>query len=70
MYSNPAGNASRTDGLLLKGEVMANILIGSDGIPIEQSSDGAFYVTEKKIEQAKNDLKEFKDIVNGHSEES
>ncbi|QQO39701.1 hypothetical protein SEA_BELFORT_13 [Streptomyces phage Belfort] len=44
---------------------MANIFIGRDGVPIEQSDDGAFHVTEKKIERAKTDLKKFKEIVNG-----
>jgi len=47
---------------------MANIYIGKDGVPIEQDDDGAFHVTEEKVEQAKSDLKEFKEIVNGPSE--
>jgi hypothetical protein len=62
-YSNPAGNARRVDGLLPKGEIMANIYIGSDGVPIEQDDDGAFYVTEKKAE----DSKKFEEIINGPS---
>ena len=49
---------------------MGNIYIGSDGIPVEQSDDGAFYVTEEKIEQAKSDLAEFKEIVNGPESDS
>jgi hypothetical protein len=48
---------------------MANIYIGSDGVPIEQSDDGAFHVTEKKVKQAQKDLKEFKEIVDGPTEE-
>lgn len=42
---------------------MANIYIGSDGVPIEQDDDGAFYVTEKKAE----DSKKFEEIINGPS---
>ncbi|XAO35210.1 hypothetical protein SEA_FRANCOB_10 [Streptomyces phage Francob] len=49
---------------------MPNIYIGSDGVPIEQSDDGAFYVTEEKVEQGKQDLKDFKEIVNGPTEKS
>lgn len=46
---------------------MANIYIGADGVPIEQSDDGAFYATEKKS----NDSKEFLEIINdGHPESS
>lgn len=40
---------------------MANILIGEDGLPIEQDEDGAFRVTQDKV----NDAKEFEEIVNG-----
>ncbi|QNN99118.1 hypothetical protein SEA_FAUST_12 [Streptomyces phage Faust] len=49
---------------------MPNIYIGSDGVPIEQDADGAFYVTEQKTQKAKSDLEEFKEIVNEPSEES
>lgn len=49
---------------------MANVYIGSDGTPIEQDDDGAFYVTQEKVEQAKEDLKEFKEIVNGPGDKS
>lgn len=42
---------------------MANVYIGSDGVPIEQDDDGAFHVTEEKAE----DSKKFEEIVNGPS---
>ncbi|WMI33648.1 hypothetical protein SEA_PATELGO_12 [Streptomyces phage Patelgo] len=44
---------------------MANVYIGSDGVPIEQSADGAFYVTQEKADTSK----EFEEIVNGRTEE-
>ncbi len=44
---------------------MANIYIGSNGVPIEQSDDGAFYVTQEKADVSA----EFEEIVNGPSEE-
>lgn len=40
---------------------MPNIHIGSDGLPVEQSEDGAFYVTEEKAEVSK----QFKEVING-----
>lgn len=43
---------------------MANVYIGSDGVPIEQSADGAFYVTEEKSKTSK----EFLEIMNGRTE--
>jgi hypothetical protein len=49
---------------------MPNVYIGSDGVSVEQSDDGAFHVTEEKVEQAKSDLKDFKEIVNGNREKS
>ncbi len=39
---------------------MANIYIGSDGMPIEQSEDGAFYVTQEKADTSQ----QFKEIMN------
>lgn len=44
---------------------MANIYIGSNGVPIEQSDDGAFYVTQEKAEVSQ----EFEEIVNGDADE-
>lgn len=44
---------------------MANIYIGSDGVPIEQSADGAFHVTQEKIETSEK----FEEIVNERTEE-
>jgi len=44
---------------------VANIYIGSDGVPIEQDDDGAFYVTEEKSQ----DSKKFMEIVDGESSE-
>ena len=38
-----------------------NIFIGSNGIPIEQSDDGAFHVTQDKSD----DSEKFEEIVNG-----
>lgn len=43
---------------------MANLWIGSDGVPVEQSEDGAFYVTQEKADTSK----EFEEIVNGPAE--
>lgn len=43
---------------------MGNIYIGADGVPIEQNDDGAFYVTQEKVE----DSKEFEEIMNGPTE--
>lgn len=43
---------------------MANMAIGADGIPIEQSEDGAFHVTQEKVDESKK----FEEIVNGPSE--
>lgn len=40
---------------------MANVYIGSDGVPFEQDDDGAFYVTQDKVE----DSNKFKEIVDG-----
>jgi len=65
MYSNPAGNARRMVGLLRKGEIMGNFYIGSDGVPIEQDDDGAFYVTQEKADVSA----EFEEIVNGPNQE-
>jgi len=45
---------------------MGNFFIGSDGVPIEQSADGAFYVTQEKADTSKK----FEEIVNGPTEES
>ena len=44
---------------------MANLYIGADGVPIEQDEDGAFYVTQEKVE----DSEKFKEIVNGPNQE-
>ncbi|AXG66135.1 hypothetical protein SEA_ANNADREAMY_11 [Streptomyces phage Annadreamy] len=44
---------------------MGNFYIGSDGLPIEQSDDGAFYVTQEKADTSEK----FEEIVNGPSEE-
>lgn len=44
---------------------MGNIQIGSDGVPIEQSEDGAFYITQEKIDESKK----FEEIMNGNLEE-
>ncbi len=49
---------------------MGNIYIGADGVPIEQDDDGAFHVTQEKVEQAESDLEDFKEIVNGNREKS
>lgn len=38
---------------------MANICIGSDGIPREQKEDGSFWVSDEP------ELEEFEDIING-----
>lgn len=43
---------------------MANLYIGADGVPIEQDDDGAFYVTQEKVD----DSEKFEEIVNGPSE--
>lgn len=40
---------------------MGNVVIGADGIPFEQDDDGAFYVTQEKV----NDSKKFEEVVNG-----
>ncbi|UUG69349.1 hypothetical protein SEA_SHAM_10 [Streptomyces phage Sham] len=45
---------------------MANIYIGSDGVPIEQDDDGAFYVTQEKTETSEK----FEEIVNGPGDKS
>lgn len=44
---------------------MANIYIGSDGVPIEQSADGAFYVTQEKVETSEK----FEEIIDDGTEE-
>lgn len=44
---------------------MANVYIGSDGIPIEQEDDGSFLVTQEKAD----DSKKFEEIVNGPNQE-
>jgi hypothetical protein len=63
-YSSLVGNVNKVAGLLPKGEIMGNIYIGADGVPIEQNDDGAFYVTQEKVE----DSKEFEEIMNGPTE--
>lgn len=40
---------------------MTNIMVGEDGTPIEQDSDGAFRSTQEKAD----DSREFEEIVNG-----
>lgn len=45
---------------------MGNFYIGSDGVPIEQDDDGAFYATQEKADVSA----EFEEIVNGPNQES
>lgn len=66
MCFNLAGSVKKMDGLLPKGGVVANIYIGSNGLPVEQSDDGAFYVTQEKTDTSQK----FEEIVNGPTEES